>query len=79
MPIFPDLNEERLLKDFTGKRKFLWIKKKISPEQMQAVHDIGEPGLLFAPRDMRLYPNGRLPRISWAGPAMAARACMPPR
>ncbi|OAN73622.1 cell division protein FtsI [Sulfitobacter sp. EhC04] len=58
--VFPDLDEERLLKDFTGKRKFLWIKKKISPEQMQAVHDIGDPGLLFAPRDMRLYPNGRL-------------------
>jgi len=58
--IFPDLKEERLVKDFTGKRKFLWIKKKISPEQMQAVHDIGDPGLLFAPRDMRLYPNGKL-------------------
>ncbi len=58
--VFPDLNQERLIRDFTGKRKFLWIKKKISPEQMQAVHDIGEPGLLFAPRDMRLYPNGTL-------------------
>lgn len=58
--VFPDLDEARLLKDFTGKRKFLWIKKKISPEQMQAVHDIGDPGLLFAPRDMRLYPNGKL-------------------
>ncbi|MEX3315868.1 peptidoglycan D,D-transpeptidase FtsI family protein [Sulfitobacter sp. PS-8MA] len=58
--VFPDLKEERLIKDFTGKRKFLWVKKKISPEQMQAVHDIGDPGLLFAPRDMRLYPNGTL-------------------
>ena len=52
--IFPDLDRSRLLKDFTGKRKFLWVKKKISPEQKQAVHDIGEPGLLFGPRDMRL-------------------------
>ncbi|MEP2640495.1 penicillin-binding protein 2 [Roseobacter sp.] len=58
--IFPDLNEEKLVKDFTGKRKFIWIKRKISPEQMQAVHDIGDPGLLFGTRDMRLYPNGRL-------------------
>ncbi|MEM7520797.1 MAG: penicillin-binding protein 2 [Pseudomonadota bacterium] len=58
--VFPDLDEERLIKDFTGDRKFLWIKKKISPEQKQAVHDIGDPGLLFAPRDMRLYPNGTL-------------------
>ncbi len=58
--IFPDLDRDRLVKDFTGKRKFLWIKKKISPEQMQAVHELGEPGLLFGPREMRLYPNGHL-------------------
>ncbi|MDO5647049.1 penicillin-binding protein 2 [Paracoccus sp. (in: a-proteobacteria)] len=56
--VFPDLNEDRLIRDFTGDRKFLWIKRKISPEQMQAVHDIGEPGLLFGPREMRVYPNG---------------------
>lgn len=58
--IFPDLDADELYEDFTGKRKFLWIKKKLSPEQMQAVHDIGEPGLLFGPREMRLYPNGKL-------------------
>ncbi|MEM6340305.1 MAG: penicillin-binding protein 2 [Pseudomonadota bacterium] len=58
--IFPELKPERLIKDFTGTRKFVWIKRKISPEQMQAVHEIGDPGLLFGPRDMRLYPNGRL-------------------
>ncbi|KUJ76845.1 cell division protein FtsI [Ruegeria marisrubri] len=58
--VFPDLDKERLIKDFTGKRKFLWIKKRISPEQKQAVHDIGDPGLLFGPREMRLYPNGQL-------------------
>lgn len=58
--IFPDLDKAKLEKDFTGTRKFLWIKKKLSPEQLQLVHDIGEPGLLFGPREMRLYPNGRL-------------------
>ncbi|MEX5727054.1 cell division protein FtsI (penicillin-binding protein 3) [Rhodovulum iodosum] len=58
--IFPDLDEEELLAQFTGKRKFLWLKKKISPEQKQLVHDIGDPGLLFGPREMRLYPNGTL-------------------
>ena len=58
--IFPDLDEARLKVDFTGKRKFLWVKKKISPEQMQLVHEIGDPGLLFGPREMRLYPNGAI-------------------
>lgn len=56
--IFPDLDVEDLKKRFTSDRKFMWIRKKLSPEQKQAVHDIGEPGLLFGPREMRLYPNG---------------------
>lgn len=58
--IFPDLDKKQLVEDFSGKRTFLWVKKKLSPEQLQAVHDIGDPGLLFGPREMRLYPNGRL-------------------
>ncbi|MDH3262480.1 MAG: penicillin-binding protein 2 [Paracoccaceae bacterium] len=58
--IFPDLDVERLSRQFTGERTFVWIKRRISPEQMQAVHDIGDPGLLFGPREMRLYPNGAL-------------------
>ena len=58
--IFPSLDEERLQRQFTGSKKFLWIKRRISPEQQDAVQDIGEPGLLFGPREMRLYPNGRL-------------------
>lgn len=27
---------------------------------MQQVHEIGDPGLLFGPREMRLYPNGAI-------------------
>jgi cell division protein FtsI (penicillin-binding protein 3) len=56
--IFPDMDEEDLLERFTGERKFIWIRKQLSPEQLQQVHDIGSPGLLFGPRETRLYPNG---------------------
>ncbi len=58
--IFPEMDLERLKTDFTGQRRFLWLRRQLSPEQMQAVHDIGSPGLLFGPREMRLYPNGSL-------------------
>lgn len=58
--IFPDLNAKDLLRRFTDGRSFLWVRKVLSPEQMQAVHDIGDPGVLFGPRQMRLYPNGTL-------------------
>ncbi|WP_022704091.1 peptidoglycan D,D-transpeptidase FtsI family protein [Pseudorhodobacter ferrugineus] len=58
--LFPDMNAEDLERRFTDGRSFMWLRKKLSPEQMQSVHDIGDPGLLFGPRDMRLYPNGKL-------------------
>jgi len=58
--IFPELKVDQLVKDFTGTRKFVWIRRQLSPEQMQQVHDIGSPGLVFGPREMRLYPNGAI-------------------
>lgn len=58
--IFPELKEEDLFRRFTDGRRFLWIRKVLSPEQMQRVHEIGDPGLQFGPREMRLYPNGTL-------------------
>lgn len=56
--IFSDLNVDQLLRHFTGERKFVWVKRKLSPEQQQLVHDLGEPGLIIGPRELRLYPNG---------------------
>ncbi|WP_071675069.1 peptidoglycan D,D-transpeptidase FtsI family protein [Nioella nitratireducens] len=56
--IFDDLDEETLLRRFRSGSRFMWVRGSISPEQQQRVHDLGEPGLLFGPREMRLYPNG---------------------
>jgi cell division protein FtsI (penicillin-binding protein 3) len=59
--IFPDIDEQRMAARLSDPaRRFIWIRTQLSPEQQQAVHDLGEPGLLFAPRDMRVYPNGRM-------------------
>ncbi len=58
--IFPDLAADETYARLTDGRKFMWIEKSISPEQRQRVHDLGEPGLLFGPRETRLYPNGKL-------------------
>lgn len=58
--IFPDMNVETWARRFTSGSKFYWLKGNISPEQQQAVHDLGEPGLLFGQREMRVYPNGPL-------------------
>ncbi len=58
--VFPDMDAADLQRRFTDGRRFMWLRRTLSPEQMQAVHDIGDPGLLFGPREMRLYPNGAL-------------------
>ncbi len=58
--LFPELDEASLLRRMTDGRSFLWVRKTLSPEQMQAVHEIGDPGLLFGAREMRLYPNASL-------------------
>jgi cell division protein FtsI (penicillin-binding protein 3) len=58
--IFPELDAKALERRFVDGRSFVWIRKVLSPEQMQKVHEIGDPGLLFGPREMRLYPNGTL-------------------
>ncbi|MCU4652870.1 penicillin-binding protein 2 [Roseibacterium sp. SDUM158016] len=58
--IFPDMDAEALYRRFTSDSRFIWLRRYISPEQEQMVHDLGEPGLLFGPREMRLYPNGAI-------------------
>ncbi len=58
--IFPEMDAATLERRFTDGRSFMWVRRVLSPEQMQQVHDIGDPGLLFGPREMRLYPNGTL-------------------
>jgi cell division protein FtsI (penicillin-binding protein 3) len=58
--IFPEHNADTLLRRMTDGRRFMWVRRTLSPEQMQMVHEIGDPGLLFGAREMRLYPNGNL-------------------
>ncbi|WP_341861931.1 penicillin-binding protein 2 [Gymnodinialimonas sp. 57CJ19] len=58
--IFPEMDADDLHRRFTSGSRFLWLRRYISPEQEQQVHDLGEPGLLFGPREMRLYPNGSI-------------------
>jgi hypothetical protein len=78
--IFPDENAERLLARFTQPgRKFIWIRKQLSPEQMQAVHEIGEPGLLFGRARCGFIPTANWPRMCWAAPVSAAKASAPPK
>ena len=41
-------------------KPFVWIARKITPQQAQAIRELKEPGLEFTKESKRSYPNGEL-------------------
>lgn len=58
--LFPELNKENLLKDLNSSKKFVWIKRNLTPKQQHAVNSLGKPGLGFIRDEKRVYPHGNL-------------------
>jgi cell division protein FtsI (penicillin-binding protein 3) len=57
----PGLNEPDLRRQLEDRSKrFVWIRRGISPKTAQAVHDLGLPGLSFRDELRRAYPLERL-------------------
>jgi cell division protein FtsI (penicillin-binding protein 3) len=60
--VVPDLNAAELRERLSSQRGFVWLKREISPQQMQEVHRLGIPSIGFLNEKKRIYPNG--PEIS---------------
>lgn len=58
--IFPDLTYGDLLKKLQSSRRFVWIKRNMTPQEQSKVLELGEPGLVFDYDYHRLYPTGPL-------------------
>ncbi len=58
--IFPDQTYGELLQKLQSGKRFIWLKRRITPEQQQAVLTIGEPGLEFEYEFQRFYPQESL-------------------
>jgi cell division protein FtsI (penicillin-binding protein 3) len=71
--IFPDMDAEDLERRFTSGSRFIWLRRYISPEQEQMVHDLGEPGFCSARARCGFIPTGPSPRISSAARASGRR------
>jgi cell division protein FtsI (penicillin-binding protein 3) len=57
----PDLDARTLRAKFTQPgRAFAWIKRQVSPQERDAVHNLGIPGVGFVNERRRVYPMGRL-------------------
>ena len=59
--VLPDLNAAELRDALSDKsRRFVWIRRGLSPKVAQRIHDLGLPGLAFRKELRRAYPAGAL-------------------
>jgi cell division protein FtsI (penicillin-binding protein 3) len=58
--VFPDLDRQLLLGKLSGEKRFVWIRRNLTPEEQYAVNRLGIPGLGFRTERHRVYPHGRL-------------------
>lgn len=57
----PDLDAKQLrAKLLQPKRAFIWLKRQVSPEERDAVYNLGLPGVGYINERKRVYPQGRL-------------------
>lgn len=60
MQVFPHLNYDDTVKKLSGKRRFVWIKRNLTPKQIYAANRLGIPGVDFIDETRRVYPYGAL-------------------
>ncbi len=58
--IFPDLSLKSLREKLNPKRSFVYLKRHITPSQMEAVNALGIPGIEFEGAMRRVYPHGNM-------------------
>jgi len=58
--VLPGIDATAVRKKLSTDAGFVWIKREITPEQEQQIHDLGIPGLGFVSESRRFYPGGPL-------------------
>ena len=56
----PGLNRAELFAKLTSAKGFVWVRRRLTPDQEYAVNQLGIPGLQFAHEERRVYPYGSL-------------------
>src|SRR6202011_5566707 len=56
--VLPDLDAVELRERLASKRRFVWLKREITPKQREQIYRLGIPGIGFLPENKRVYPNG---------------------
>jgi cell division protein FtsI (penicillin-binding protein 3) len=56
--VMTDADAGELRERLASKRRFVWLKREITPQQRQQIYRLGLPGIGFLPENKRVYPNG---------------------
>ena len=56
----PELDAGGLRAKLKSGKRFVWLKRELTPEQRDAIHNLGLPGIGFIEENRRFYPSGRL-------------------
>jgi len=55
-----NIDENKILERLRKKKAFIWVKRKLSPEEVKKVEALNIRGLDYAEESKRFYPNGSL-------------------
>ena len=58
--VLPGVSSEVLERKFASGSKFIWVKRKVTPAEYDAVNRLGLPGVGFQREVERVYPHGNL-------------------
>jgi len=58
--VLPELDVDAVTEELSGRGRFVWVRRNLTPRQRQAVFSLGLPGLGFREEPRRVYPRGRL-------------------
>ncbi|MFV3074141.1 peptidoglycan D,D-transpeptidase FtsI family protein [Niveispirillum fermenti] len=58
--VLPDLDVRQLTADLSSDKRFIWIKRNLTPRQENDVFRLGIPGIGFRNEERRVYPQGAL-------------------
>jgi cell division protein FtsI (penicillin-binding protein 3) len=56
--VVTDIDAAELRERLASRRRFVWLKREITPKQREQIYRLGIPGIGFLPENKRVYPNG---------------------
>lgn len=56
----PELDYKDVFGKLSGDKRFVWLKRNLTPKQQYAVHRLGIPGVSFEREERRFYPAANL-------------------